>query len=142
MDGQQHDDLNPVNGFARGVVIAALITFTMALVVMGGCTAVRADAVNRVNAPRIDQPYGGCWEGALYTHTQGAQDCRDLGWTMRRHLIINPRGVAWTDLPKCVTEDSDRCYWAAGRMGDRHGQSFVNVGTTDRPILFLVKRFR
>lgn len=101
-----------------------------------------ASAEPEASNDTLTQPYGGCWEGALYTHTQGAQDCRDLGWTMRRHLIVSPKGVAWTDLPKCKTEDGGRCKWNAQRMGNRRGASFVNVGTTDRAILFFVKRFR
>lgn len=146
MDGQQYDPIEPVNGFARGILVAVAVTGMAVALVLGGCEAVKADPVNRAESSRTGevtaQPYGGCWEGALYTDSQGAQDCRDLGWTMRRHLIVNPHGVAWTDLPRCATEDGARCRWNAGRMGNRHGQSFVNVGSTERPILFLVKRFR
>lgn len=142
MDGQQYDEIAPVNGFARGVLIASLITFTVALLVMGGCTAVKADTVNRAESPRTGQPYGGCWEAYRYVQSQGAQDCRDLGWRVRGHVVVNPRGAAWTDLKRCRVEDSGHCYWNAGRRGNHRGLSFVNTGSTNEPHLVYVQRFR
>lgn len=61
-------------------------------------------------------------------HSAEAQRCRDKGWVIHEHLLINRNGNAWTDLPPCTTEDSRRCYWNARTMGNGHGQSFVQLG--------------
>ena len=55
-------------------------------------------------------PYGGCAEVLqdfpAYLHTEGADWCRDHGWTIRRHLVVGPHGVVrYNTMTPCDWED-------------------------------------
>lgn len=118
------------------VLAGLMIAFLVAgFVVMLGSVKASGQTVNR-------QPYGSCWEAYRYVKSPGAQDCRHEGWRVKRHLVVNPRGVAWTDLKPCRVEDGARCHWDAGTSGNGRGHSFVNLGSTDHGTVIYVRRFR
>lgn len=52
-----------------------------------------------VNSPAVaaPQPYGGCDEAWQAPKSAGAQECRDLGYTVHRKFVLNPARVpvAW-----------------------------------------------
>lgn len=63
-------------------------------------TAVPSDAVSNT------EPYGGCKELVqdypAYVHTDGAADCRDLGWIVRPRILVAPTGhILVNTLPRC-----------------------------------------
>lgn len=76
-------------------------------------------------------PVGGCKEAPQVIdnptalHSPGARYCRHHGWILKRHLAVEPFGMATTDLPKCKQEDSTHCYWNALTMGNHHGKGYV-----------------
>lgn len=128
-----------VNGALRAIVaVMALLAIVAAALVFA--FAGPGFSVTSVTG----QPYGGCKEGWQAPRSQGAADCRDLGWFVHRRVVVNPDGVVVTNRFKaCQYEDSTFCYWDAARVGDRHGQSFVNLSRQHQhPVLLLVDRFR
>lgn len=79
------------------------------------------------------QPYGGCDEAWQAPHSIGARECRSLGWTVSRRLVVSPRGVVkMSTLPWCAVEDASSgrvpCSWNFGQDADRnrtgHGLAF------------------
>lgn len=71
-------------------VIVAGLVIGLVLLVQG-----KADAA---------QPYGGCDEAWQAPSSEGAQLCRDKGWTVTSQLVVNPRGVVKASrLPDCAT---------------------------------------
>ena len=79
------------------------------------------------------EPYGGCDEAWQAPHSQGADDCRALGWTVRPRFVLSPKDrVKYLDLRPCEQEDSDGpCYWNAQTMGNGEGDSFIIRGERD-----------
>jgi len=92
-----------------------------------------ADAAHATPTPK-DRAYGWCW--LAQPDSARADECEARGWTIRRHLVLNPKRLAVTDLPECRTEDSGRCWWAPDHCADWSCDWFVNVGTTDNPYRF------
>lgn len=76
------------------------------------------------------EPYGGCDEAgqsALTVNSDGADWCRDHGWTVTRTIVIDPNGwVRATSLSACPTDEAEGgpCLWNARRQGNHRGQSF------------------
>lgn len=82
-------------------------------------------AISAANA--TSQPYGGCKEAG---HSQGADDCRSLGWVISRQLVVTDRGIVmYSTLPHCEFEDGSythlptphRCTWNIGPSQDGNG---------------------
>lgn len=66
--------------------------------------------------PAASQPYGGCKEAWQAPQSDGADWCRDHGWTVRGNLVVGPRGVVRYDaMPECRHEDGSgqraACSW-------------------------------
>lgn len=106
-----------------GIVLSLLLASLWALVTM---LAPRAEAVP---AP----PYGGCREVLqdypAYHDSEGAAICRERGWNIRKHIVVNRHGyVLWTDMRPCPTDGEDRvstpCLWNALEQGNKRGQSY------------------
>lgn len=74
-------------------------------------------------ADAATQPYGGCDEGWQAPRSAGADDCRALGWTIRKRLVVNNHGrVVVHAMPSCPSEDAGRfCSWNIN-PGDGNGQ--------------------
>lgn len=100
-----------------------------------------------------DQPYGGCKEAWRYPHSAGAEHCRDHGWTIRKRITVNPRGVVLrSTLPHCKGEAIRSCTWnviftsdlsvcdgdcyRAPYWADRKGRIHFVLGTRARKELF------
>jgi hypothetical protein len=71
-------------------------------------------------------PYGGCDEAWQAPQSDGADWCRDHGWTVTTRLVIGPRGVVrFTSLPHCRVEDASNgpvpCTWNVGPRVDGNG---------------------
>ena len=84
---------------------------------LGGLLAVAGPG--QAQQTRWQQPYGGCVEGHNYPHSQGADECRDHGWTVRQRLVVGPHGVVrFASLPLCREEDGSgqrsACTWNFG----------------------------
>jgi hypothetical protein len=79
---------------------------------------------------RATEPYGGCDEAWQAPLSDGAMECRMLGWTVRPRLVIDPHGVVRAYLlPGCKREDSGRlCIWDAAKRGNHEGASFWRDG--------------
>ena len=117
----------------RAFALVALSGAVAALVVLGVIVAAdeAAHAVTGQVKSMNVTPYPGkdvCAQLWEHPHTREAQACRDKGWVIQRHLIVNRNNNAWTDLRKCPTEDSERCYWNARLRGNHRGHSFVQLG--------------
>lgn len=109
--------------------IVSTLVKAFAIVAIFAIGAVIAAAVGASKADAADRPYGTCREAWQEPFSPGADDCRQRGWTITRHLLINPHNVrAWTDFEACEFEDSTRCFWNARTRGNHHGRSFVNHG--------------
>lgn len=97
-----------------------------------GIAAIIAAVVGTITTPpaHADQPYGGCKEAGqsmMTVTSQGADDCRAHGWTIRRTIVIDPHGwVRATTLTPCANDEpvGGPCVWDARRQGNGHGQSF------------------
>jgi hypothetical protein len=86
------------------------------------------------------EPYGGCDEAWQAPHSEGADWCREHGWTVRSRFVIGPKGwLRANRLPDCRQEDSLNCWWDAKARGNGKGRSFVIVGTEDHDALWYVK---
>lgn len=59
--------------------------------------------------------------------SDAASACRSNGWTIRPHFTINPHNEleSMKGMKPCEYEDSNGCYWNAGRSGNGRGSSFV-----------------
>jgi len=69
-------------------------------------------------------PYGGCVEGWQAPRSEGADWCRDHGWTIRKRLIVGPHGVVRMHrLPHCAFDEAQEqpCTWNIGRRIDGNG---------------------
>jgi hypothetical protein len=116
------DDNRKVNAWALVLGSTCVVALILGTLLMFG---ERADG---------SEPYGGCDEGWQAPRSQGADDCRDMGWVVKARLVVGPNGwVHVVRLPRCATEDGGRCYWQARRQGNGRGVSFVNLGSTDEP---------
>ena len=73
----------------------ALVVLVSLVFMIGYCQG-KADASDY-------QPYGGCKEAINYPRSEGADICRQHGWTITRHIIVRPDKVAvsWWRLPTC-----------------------------------------
>lgn len=102
-------------------IIGGLVAFHLAVAAMIGLTTTQAHANP---AP--------CVTAHTHLHSETAALCREDGWTVRAHLVINPRNIVrWTSFPKCRQEDSPNCRWNARTMGNGIGDSFVIKGHRD-----------
>lgn len=72
-------------------------------------------------------PYGGCREGGVAPHSEGARWCRNHGWIITRMVTISPHGAAVTGFKPCREEDSRRCYWNALKRGNGYGHGFISL---------------
>lgn len=78
------------------------------------------------------EPYGGCEEAVIAPHSVGAQECRDLGWTIHRRIAVDPHHVLrYSALPHCREEDGSgqkrACSWNfhdGQRDGNGKGRSY------------------
>lgn len=108
-----------------GLVLAALAFGVIAVLV----TAQSADA-----AESQDQPYGGCKEAWQAPRSQGAADCREQGWMVRKGYVVSPRHVLrYYNLPSCRHEDGsgqrETCGWNVVE-GDGNGHGLVYLAIT------------
>jgi hypothetical protein len=77
-------------------------------------------------------PYGGCDEAWQAPQSDGADWCRDHGWTVTGRLVIGPRAVVrYSSLPHCRVEDASRgpvpCTWNVGPGVDGNGVGLAFV---------------
>lgn len=88
---------------------------------------------DKAHAAGGHQPYGGCDESINYVSTAGADWCRDHGWTVTKHIVVDPNGWvrAWHHLDPCRYEDPTiavhlPCRWnfGPGQMGNGKGDKF------------------
>lgn len=125
--------------------IAVVVGLVAALIVATVIVATRAHA---------DQPYGGCKEAWRYPHSAGADDCRALGWTIKRRITVKPNGIVLrSTLPHCSYPKRMRwCTWnvifsrdlsvcdgdcyRAPYWADRKGRIHFVAGTRARKELF------
>lgn len=75
-------------------------------------------------------PYGGCVEAWQAPQSEGAEDCREHGWTVRARLVVGPqRVVRYTALPHCRYEDGSgqrsACTWNVGPQQDGNGRGLA-----------------
>jgi len=126
--------------------IAIILGLVAAIVVATVLVATKAAAVT--------QPYGGCKEAWRYPHSAGADDCRALGWTIKRKIVVNPNGIVrYSSLPHCSYPKRMRwCTWnviftrdlrvcdgdcyRAPYWSDRKGRTHFVKGTRQRKELF------
>lgn len=97
----------------------AVLVVGLLLVMMGLLLAPKGEAA---------QPYGGCDEAWQAPHSTGADECRALGWTVKRSLVLDPtnRVRALMGVAPCVSEDQEtQCFWKATCRGNGRGDSFV-----------------
>lgn len=93
-------------------------------------------------APAVaHQPMGGCDEAWQAPRSEGAEHCREHGWTVRKRFVLTPSSRVATirRLKPCEYEDSMNCYWNARSMGNGRGDSFIVIGTEDRHRIWRVK---
>lgn len=114
-----------LNNFIRTI----LATVAVVAVATGVLVAVNEQAFSVTSGNRT-QPYGGCNEAWQAPHSDGARQCRADGWTVSRHLVLNPHDVVmFTDLHECRYEDGSgqrpRCVWFGDYMGNGHGLSYA-----------------
>jgi len=110
-----------------GTVCALIATVAVIVSALLILTPVKAGAVS------TDVPYGGCKESVqvldspAMAHSEAARYCRHHGWIIREHVVVNPFGRAWTNLPRCENEDATTfsCYWDALRQGNHAGRGFI-----------------
>jgi hypothetical protein len=100
--------------------LALALTALLPLLVLGFTQ--QADAAT--------QPYGGCGEAYRYSNSAGAQDCREMGWTIRPRLVVNPHGVVvMSRMPHCRNEDgsgtASACTWNIGNRIDGNGRGLA-----------------
>lgn len=103
---------------------------TIATILAGAIIGIGLGMV--VSAPANAEPYGGCVEAYRYASSPGAQDCRDLGWTIRPRLVVDPQGwVHVSMLPACRQEDGSgqrsACAWNFSRTevtGNGQGRKY------------------
>lgn len=61
------------------------------------------------------QPYGGCVEAHDYPKSEGANECRAHGWTIKWWIVVSPKDrVQFVDpsINQCANEDAGRfCTW-------------------------------
>ena len=142
----QHRDLNrfvAMLGFTAvmlSILVVANVSRADAAPVSGTAaleTLLNPNDVLQQRAKQLPRaPYGGCDEAWQAPHSLGAQDCRDMGWTIRPRLLVNPRGlVIMSRLPHCTFEDASSgpvpCSYNFGRPTDGFGGglSFWVTGT-------------
>jgi hypothetical protein len=84
--------------------------------------------LHSVNASTVQ-----CDEAWQAPDSEGADNCRLRGWTVRRDFILTPANtVAYLRLNPCVEEESDGpCFWNAERQGNGTGTSFIIKGQRD-----------
>ena len=93
---------------------------TVSVLVLGALMAAAWTIIVMVLAPvPADgaQPYGGCKEAIDYPHSEGADWCRDHGWTVTRSIVVRPdRWVVNYRMPLCEVEDQQYgpCRWNFG----------------------------
>ena len=89
--------------------------------------------------PAAAQPYGGCDEAWQAPKSEGAEWCRDHGWTVRARYVIGPAGyLRYSSLPSCRFEDGSgqpvrggnrNCSWNVHRGdGNGRGDQYLVVG--------------
>lgn len=111
--------------------------------VIGGILALAG--VQDAHAAKSDQPYGGCDEAWQAPHSEGAETCRDLGWVVRKNLVVGPRKwVRMSALPSCKYEDGTghrpACSWNFGSGdGNGEGNAYWVTGTHNEPVFHYVK---
>lgn len=81
-------------------------------------------------------PYGGCDEAWQAPTSAGAQTCRDHGWTVTSHLVLDQHAVVrWTNLVSCHYEDASSahetfpCGWNMPPGGGHDGLTMYYTGT-------------
>jgi hypothetical protein len=106
-----------------GVILGCALTLTSTIVGMQ-----QADA-----AP----PYGGCKEAWQAPQSEGADWCRDRGWTVRKRVVLNPHAVLrYWNLDPCTYEDgsgqTNVCGWLGNKDGNGRGLSYYITGPEDQ----------
>lgn len=114
-----------ITRITRRVGVAALIVAAFNLGSVAGPDAVRADT-QIGTALSVTQPYGGCKEAWIAPHSEGADYCRSIGWTVRYNLTVNPHKVIRHNAMRgCRTEDAGHnCIWLGEQRGNREGLTF------------------
>lgn len=76
------------------------------------------------------EPYGGCKEAWQAPKSQGARDCRQMGYTVRPHFVIDPQHrLVATDLRRCTSPDHKRgCWRSRGVVFSYLGEVFPVAG--------------
>jgi hypothetical protein len=82
------------------------------------------------------EPYGGCAEAWQAPRSPGAQQCRELGWTISARFVVGPRGVVrHSSLPHCAHEDGSGgprpCTWNIARPADGNGRGLAYMVRRD-----------
>lgn len=73
------------------------------------------------------EPYGSCAEAWQAPRSAGADDCREMGWTVRPRLVVDPsKQVRYTRMPHCLFDDGTGgpCIWDGRLDGNGVGRSF------------------
>lgn len=118
------------------------IVLTIAAVLCGIVSVVALSASeSHATEQATTEPYGGCDEAWQYPQTQGADDCRALGWIVSRRLVVTDRGIVmYSTLPHCRQEDgsgqrNQRCTWNIGPTIDGDGRGLAYwFGHATQPI--------
>jgi hypothetical protein len=98
-----------------------------------GCALTLTSTIVGTQHADASQPYGGCDEAWQAPQSEGADWCRDHGWTVHKRFVLNRNDVPVAlRVNPCQTEDSDGwCYWNAEEQGDGEGNSFIIRGERD-----------
>ena len=95
--------------------------------------------------PTTAQPYGGCAEAWQAPRSEGAQWCRDHGWTVGARYVISPRRILrHYRLPSCEVEDASSgpvpCGWNVVAVdGNGRGRAYVVTGSNRHPAFLYVR---
>jgi len=118
-----------VNKRNLGIALGRLAAMALGLTLLASVSPAEA---GDIGTP--PQPYGGCAEAWQAPHSKGADECRDLGWTVRvgprgHGIVVSPRRVIRYEwLADCRYEDGSRqraaCVWYAGERGNGEGRSY------------------
>lgn len=79
-----------------------LVAFAAALII-AGITLITAPAKASSNS---------CIASHQAPHSAKAEECKAKGWTIRKRIVVNPRGVVrYSSLPHCSGPVSRSCTW-------------------------------
>lgn len=115
----------------RALAAAAILTILVTSFIL--LTTGRSYA----DAAAAPQPYGGCAEAWQAPKSEGADDCREAGWTVRKRVVLNPHAVIrYWNLDPCEYEDGSgttkTCGWLGNIDGNGRGLSYFVTGTENK----------